>query len=163
MILQGDDNTKFFHLLANGRYRKTRIAQLEQEEGIIVGQRNLIEYTNHFSIEEDIRDDIPQVSAMENEVLTCHFSEEEVKNVVFQMDLNFGIITLAFLMGHFQGLIPHIKRLNGWKGKIKWLFKLINEEGMWHMVLFLFEPSIFDVLDSYMPSIFDFGILAQCV
>jgi hypothetical protein len=22
MILQGDDNTKFFHLLANGRYRK---------------------------------------------------------------------------------------------------------------------------------------------
>lgn len=38
MILQGDDNTKFFHLLANGRYRKTRITQLEQEEGIIVGQ-----------------------------------------------------------------------------------------------------------------------------
>jgi hypothetical protein len=101
MILQGDDNTKFFHLLANGRYRKTRITQLEQEEGIIVGQRNLMEYvtkfykhlfgepeTNQFSIEEDIRDDIPQVSAMENEVLTCHFSEEEIKNVVFQMESN---------------------------------------------------------------------------
>ena len=44
--------------------------------------------TNHFSIEEDIRDDIPQVSAMENEVLTCHFSEEEIKNVVFQMESN---------------------------------------------------------------------------
>jgi hypothetical protein len=37
MILQGDDNTKFFHLLANGRYRKTRITQLDQEEGVIVG------------------------------------------------------------------------------------------------------------------------------
>jgi hypothetical protein len=37
MILQGDDNSKFFHLLANGRYRKTRITQLDQEEGVIVG------------------------------------------------------------------------------------------------------------------------------
>ncbi|KAL5677199.1 hypothetical protein ACJX0J_013330, partial [Zea mays] len=137
MILQGDDNTKFFHLLANGRYRKTRITQLEQEEGII---------TNHFSIEEDIRDDIPQVSAMQNEVLTCHFSEEEIKNVVFQMDLNFGIITLAFLIAkdreHFQGVIPHINEnwntqkffdsygVNVGYKKNKWLFKLINEEGM---------------------------------
>jgi mannosylglycoprotein endo-beta-mannosidase len=31
-LLQGDDNTKYFHLVANGRYRKTKIIQLEQEE-----------------------------------------------------------------------------------------------------------------------------------
>jgi len=31
-LLQGDDNTKYFHMLANGRRRKTKITQLEQEE-----------------------------------------------------------------------------------------------------------------------------------
>lgn len=33
MLLKGDDNAKYFQLLANGRYRKTRIFQLKQEEG----------------------------------------------------------------------------------------------------------------------------------
>ena len=28
-LLQGDDNTKYFHLVANGRHRKTKIVQLE--------------------------------------------------------------------------------------------------------------------------------------
>ncbi|KAL5647210.1 hypothetical protein ACJX0J_041565 [Zea mays] len=136
MILEGDDNTKFFHLLANGRYRKTRITQLEQEEGIIVGQRNLMEYIYGMIY----------------------------RNFNF---LNFGIITLAFLMGHFQGVIPHILFCYGAakereleyseifgcnKGhypfkylgipmhhRNKWLFKLINEEGMWQPVRCLFK------------------------
>ena len=28
-LLQGDDNTKYFHMVANGRHRKTKIIQLE--------------------------------------------------------------------------------------------------------------------------------------
>jgi hypothetical protein len=40
-LLQGDDNNKYFHLVANGRHRKTKIVQLEQEHGIIVGDANL--------------------------------------------------------------------------------------------------------------------------
>ena len=31
-LLQGDDNTKYFHLVANGRHRKTKITQLQQKE-----------------------------------------------------------------------------------------------------------------------------------
>ena len=38
-LLQGDDNTKYFHLVANRGHRKTKIIQLKQEEGIIVGMR----------------------------------------------------------------------------------------------------------------------------
>jgi hypothetical protein len=38
-LLQGDDNTKYFYLVANRRHRKTKILQLEQEEGTIVGMR----------------------------------------------------------------------------------------------------------------------------
>lgn len=40
-LLQADDNTTYFQLLANGRHRKTQILQLEQEEGIVVGHENI--------------------------------------------------------------------------------------------------------------------------
>ena len=39
-LLEGDANTKYFHLVANGKHRKTRIFQLEQEEGLICGMLN---------------------------------------------------------------------------------------------------------------------------
>ena len=78
-----------------------KIAQLEQEEGIIVGDENLKNYIteyykglfgphihNSFSMDETLRYDIPQVSEEENEVLTAPFSEEEVKMAVFDMEHN---------------------------------------------------------------------------
>jgi hypothetical protein len=43
-IQEGGDNTKYFHLIANGKYRKKKIYQLEQEEGTIVGDDNLRVY-----------------------------------------------------------------------------------------------------------------------
>jgi hypothetical protein len=36
-LLEGDANTKYFHLLANGRHRKTRIFQLQDGDNIING------------------------------------------------------------------------------------------------------------------------------
>ena len=47
-LLKGDNNTNFFHLLASGRNRKTKITQLEQEEGIIIGQNNLKKIYNRL-------------------------------------------------------------------------------------------------------------------
>jgi mannosylglycoprotein endo-beta-mannosidase len=100
-LLQGDDNTKYFHMVANGRHRKTKIVQLEQEEGTIVGDDNLKNYItdyykglfgphtqNSFSMDETLRYNIPQVSEEENEVLTAPFTEEEVKMTVFDMEHN---------------------------------------------------------------------------
>ena len=99
-VVAGDDNTKYFHLAANRRHRKTKITQLEQE-GIIVGDANLKDYItdyykrlfgphlhNSFSLDETLRHDIPQVSEEENEVLVAPFSEEEVKMAVFDMEHN---------------------------------------------------------------------------
>ena len=40
-VVQGVDNTQFFHMIANGKHRKKKIFQLEQDEGTIVGQDNL--------------------------------------------------------------------------------------------------------------------------
>jgi hypothetical protein len=100
-LLHGDCNTKYFHLVANGKQRKTRIFQLEQEEGIVVGEEKLKSYItayykklfgasekNNFSLVETYRDDIPQVSREENDILTSIFTEQEVKAAVFQMEHN---------------------------------------------------------------------------
>ncbi|CAN6182020.1 unnamed protein product [Urochloa humidicola] len=100
-LLQGDANTKYFQLVANGRHRKTRIVQLEQEEGVIVGDANLKSYiteyykqlfgpheSNSFTMDETMRDDIPQVSREENEVLMAPFSEIEIRTAIFQMEHN---------------------------------------------------------------------------
>jgi hypothetical protein len=43
---------------------------------------------NHFSLDEDIQDDIPQVLAIENDLLIESFAESEVKKVIFQMKHN---------------------------------------------------------------------------
>jgi hypothetical protein len=113
-LLQEDDNTKYCHLVANGRHRKTKIVQLEQEEGTIVGDGNLKNYIteyykglfgphtpNSFSMDETFRHGIPQVSEDENEVLTAPFSEE-VKMVVFDMEHNKAPSPDGFLIEFYQ-------------------------------------------------------------
>lgn len=90
-IVQGDDNTKFFHLIANGKHRKKRIIQLEQDEGTIVGHENLKLYiTNYYkrlfgatthsfvSMDEHQTADIPQIGQADNECLSAPFLEKEV-------------------------------------------------------------------------------------
>lgn len=100
-VLEGDRNTKYYHMIANGKHRKTRIFQLEQDEGVIKGETQLKKYItayykglfgrpeeSNFSLVESLREDIPQVSEEENNVLTKVFTEEEVKAAVFQMEYN---------------------------------------------------------------------------
>ena len=48
-LLESDDNTQYFHLVANGKHRKQRIFKLELEEGVIVGDAELKAYiTNYY-------------------------------------------------------------------------------------------------------------------
>jgi hypothetical protein len=82
-LLQGDPNTKYFHLIANGKHRKTRIFQMQHEESIIEGDEALREYAtnyykdlfsapteNSFTLDETRVDDINQVTVEENNLLT---------------------------------------------------------------------------------------------
>jgi hypothetical protein len=100
-IQEGGDNTKYFHLIANGKHRKKKIFQLEQDEGTIIGEENLkvfiSEYykglfgappQNHFTLLEDRIDDIPQLSSDEKNLLSADFTEIEVKEAVMQMKKN---------------------------------------------------------------------------
>lgn len=47
-IKEGDCNTRYYHAKANGRRRKNRILSLEQEEGLIEGEENLMQYITSF-------------------------------------------------------------------------------------------------------------------
>jgi hypothetical protein len=100
-VQEGGNNTKYFHLVANGKHRKKRIFQLEQDEGTIVGQNNLKTYIseyyknlfgaptqNNFSMIESAIEDIPQLSDEENTILTAEFSEKEVHDAIMQMEKN---------------------------------------------------------------------------
>jgi hypothetical protein len=99
--IQGGNNTKYFHLIANGKHRKKKIFQLEQDEGTIVGESNIrmfiTEYykrlfgppdQNHFSLLEDISSDIPQLSADESNILVADFTEKEVEEAIMSMERN---------------------------------------------------------------------------
>jgi hypothetical protein len=47
-LLEGDSNTKFFHLLSNGRHRKSRIFQLQDSSRIISGDSDLKNYITSY-------------------------------------------------------------------------------------------------------------------
>ena len=87
-------------MVANGKHRKKRIFSLEHEGGKIEGQHNLKGYItqfykelfgppeeNSFSI-SDRKDDIPQVSPLENTFLVAPFTEKEIRDAIFDMDHN---------------------------------------------------------------------------
>ena len=100
-VREGDNNTKFFHLIANGKRRKKKNHQLEQDVGTIVSQDMLKAYiTNYYKrlfghpdsnfvmMDEDMSEDIPQLSREENTILTAPFSEKEIFDAISQMERN---------------------------------------------------------------------------
>jgi hypothetical protein len=100
-IQEGGNNTRYFHLIANGKHRKKKKIQLEQQVGTIVGQENLKIYITEFykrlfgppksinvSLMEEFVQDIPQFSAEENVILTTSFTEKEVYDAVSHMEHN---------------------------------------------------------------------------
>jgi hypothetical protein len=99
-VQEGGNNMKYFHLIANGKHRKKNFFQLEQDEGTIVGQENLkvfiTEYykklfgapaKSNFSMRKDTTSNIPQLSDVENNLLTTVFTQEEVVEAVSQMNI----------------------------------------------------------------------------
>ena len=100
-IVQQDNNTQFFHMIANGKHRKKRNFQLEQDEGTILGQENLKLYISNYykqlfgppednfvSMDESRVEDVPQLVADENDILIAPFSEKEVFNAISQIKNN---------------------------------------------------------------------------
>ena len=120
-VLLGDNNTRYFQMIANGKHRKKHIFSLDNDGVKIEGQNNLKNYItqfykelfgpsedNHFAFVERKIDDIPQVSQSENEFLTAPFTEEEIRNAIFDMEHNKALGPDGFpteLYQHFWDLI----------------------------------------------------------
>ena len=100
-LLEGDSNTKYFQLIANEKHRKTRIFQIHDGNQVISGDRDFKIFIttyyegffgppeeNNFRLDETRKDDIPQVTDLENEAFVERFTEEEVRKAIFQMEHN---------------------------------------------------------------------------
>lgn len=100
-LLEGDANTKFFHLVANGKHRKTRIFKLQAGDRVITGdvelKRHITSYykslfgdseDTSLTLEHSRVEDIPQISPEENDKLVADFTKDEIKDAVFQMEHN---------------------------------------------------------------------------
>jgi hypothetical protein len=101
LIQEEGNNTKYFHLVANGKHRRKKIFQIEQDEGTIIGQENIKDYISNFykklfgppipssfQMDESVTYDIPQVSHEENTFLSTDFTEKEVFEAIMQMKKN---------------------------------------------------------------------------
>jgi hypothetical protein len=97
---KGDINTDYFHRVANGR-RKNTILSLCDNNSVIEGDENLLEHAtkyykelfgpgvgNVFQMDPGLWKDGEKVTDEDNHTLTQPFSEEEVKQALFQMEQN---------------------------------------------------------------------------
>ena len=100
-VVQGDDNTQFFHMISYGKHRRKKIIQLEQDEGTVVGHENLKLYISNYykqlfgppvdyavTLDVSVVADIPQLQSGDNETLFAPFTEKEVFEAIAQMKPN---------------------------------------------------------------------------
>jgi hypothetical protein len=95
-ILEGDQNTSYFHAMANKRRRKKQIVSLEGPDGMVNDTEGMIDIAVNYykqlfgaetmmdiSLSSDFWNPSELVSEAHNSELDREFSEEEVKATVF--------------------------------------------------------------------------------
>lgn len=97
--MEGDNNTAYFMARASGRRRKTKKFSLNQEEGMIVGDKHILDYATVFykklfrpSDSLSFSLDVPVNKVLDDDririMLDSDFTLEEVKHAVFSMRRN---------------------------------------------------------------------------
>jgi hypothetical protein len=134
---RGDNNTVFFHRIANGRKRKQTIYSLEDGGNHISGTENILKHASEFykqlfgpgmgdtfGIESDMWGMDDMVTQEENIVLISPFSEEEVQKALFQMEKNKVVDPDGIPIEFYQSCWNFIK------GDMMALFMEFHEERM---------------------------------
>ena len=98
---KGDNNTDYFHRIANGRKRKNTIISLLDGDQSIEGDDNLIKHAtsyykdlfcpapgNTFPLDNNLWKEGEKVSSADNDFLCRPFSENEIKDALFSMERN---------------------------------------------------------------------------
>ncbi|KAK1650153.1 hypothetical protein QYE76_067958 [Lolium multiflorum] len=120
--LQGDANTAYFHVVANGRRRKCNIARLSSDNGTITDpkliQQHIYEfYRNLLSasaprvcgLAPSAWGEEARVSDEENVGLECTFSEDELEAIVKDMKTDTAPGPDGFPMVFFKRFWPQVK------------------------------------------------------
>jgi hypothetical protein len=121
-IIRGDNKTRYFQMIANGKDKKKTKFSLNHDNKKNKGQENLKTYITHFyknlfgapgknsfTLDKTISDDISQVTTLKNEFLIAPFTEEEVRNAVFDMEHNKAPWPDGFPAGFYQKFWEVIK------------------------------------------------------
>jgi hypothetical protein len=99
-LLKGDNNTEFFHRIANGRKRKNTIFSSQEEDGLVEGDENLVSLATKYYKELfgpstcyniPLNPDLWGVEEKYLSIKMIHcvpFSESEVKYALFQKKHN---------------------------------------------------------------------------
>jgi hypothetical protein len=100
-LLKGDNNTEYFHRIANGEKRKQTIYFLKDGDQIVLGPDELLKLAskyykellglgdgNMFDLDLNLWLAEENVTMAENEQLTKPSSENEIKYALFQMEKN---------------------------------------------------------------------------
>ena len=93
---EGDNNTEFFHRMANGKKRKNTIISFMDGNDVIEGESNLCNHAtefyknlygpvpgNTFPLNEDLWDHGEKITTEDNEMLTQPFSKTEIRTRLF--------------------------------------------------------------------------------
>jgi hypothetical protein len=120
--LQGDANTAYFHVVANGRHRKCLISYLETDGGTILGKLEIQERIYAFyrqllgtevarsrGLAMDAWEAHARVSDEENANLALTFSEEELEGVIKAMKTDKAPGQDGFPVAFFHKCWPLVK------------------------------------------------------
>jgi hypothetical protein len=77
--LEGDANTRFFHLVANGKHRKQRIFKLENDQGVVVGDDCLKSHITNYYKNLFGTLEASGISLIENQILDISQVTQEEK------------------------------------------------------------------------------------
>jgi hypothetical protein len=100
-LLQGDNNTSFFHRVANGRKRKRTMFSLKDGDRTIQGTSALMEHATEFykqlfgpvvdsgvRLDDSIWDENEKLDENDRNILNAPFTEEEIHHAISQMEKN---------------------------------------------------------------------------
>jgi hypothetical protein len=117
-LLQGDNNTEFFHRVVNGRKHRQTIYSLEDGLDHITGDDNLLRHAtsyyknlfsqgsgNSFHLDPSLCPLEDMVTSSENDELVRPFSMEKIQVALFQVEKNKTTWHDGFPMEFFQVLL----------------------------------------------------------
>ena len=109
-IREGDRNTTYFQAISNQRAKKKRIPALETPDGLLEDTKDMLNHVVDFykhlfgakenlgvHLGENFWEEGDKVTDSENELLEAPFTEEEIKNAVFDSYAEGPLALMAFL------------------------------------------------------------------